>query len=352
MEQQLKEIIAAGIKAPSGDNCQPWRFRVLKDRIELFNVPERDTSLYNFRQRASLVAHGACVENMLIAARALGFSAELSAFPNPGEDQHVATLTLQPAPEPTPDPLYGAISERTINRKKYAGAALAADAAERLEKAAQGVPGARLILLRERAKVAAAADVVALSDRLVFENPLLHGFLFHQIRWTAAQAEASGDGLDLRTLELAPPDRLLFPLLKNFGLVNLLGKFGVTGIIAANARKLMLSASAAGVIVIKDTSPESWLAAGRLLERVWLEATRQGLAFHLMTGITLLVQSCRDGASDGLSQGNRALVARADALLSEMSAGAAPVALLFRVGTCAGPSARSLRQGVDDALIG
>jgi len=350
MDERIKTIITAGTRAPSGDNCQPWRFKLQENRIDLFNVPERDNSLYNFRQRASLVALGACLENMLIAACALGFSAELRTFPDSGAELQVATITLQPT-EPVADPLYNAISERSINRSRYQSSTLTADAARQLEHSAEGIPGARLALFRQRDKIAAAADVVALSDRLVFENPLLHGFLFHQIRWSAAQAEATDDGLDLRTLELAPPDRLLFPLLKNYGLVNLLGKFGVTGIIAANARKLMLSASAAGMIIIDDSSRESWLAAGRLLERVWLETTRQGLAFHLMTGITLLVQRCRDGASEGLSQGNCGLVQQADLLLRGLSASEAPVALLFRVGVSRPPSARSLRKGFD-SLVG
>ena len=350
MDERIRTIIEAGIKAPSGDNCQPWRFLVNKNRIDLFNIPERDTSLYNYKQRASLVAHGACIENMLITARTLGLSAELQQFPTPGDEQHVASITLQPA-ETVADPLYSSISERTINRKKYAGGSLSADAIERLRNSATGVSGAQLILFQERDKIAAAADIVALSDRLVFENKYLHGFLFDHIRWTAAEAEYTQDGLDLRTLELAPPDRLLFPLLKSFGFVSFIGTFGVTKIIAANARKLMLSASAAGMIMIENTSAEAWFNAGRLLERIWLEATRQGLSFHLMTGITLLVQRCRDGATGELTQINSKLVDTADVLLREVTASTSPVALLFRIGASQPPAARSLRKDID-GLIG
>ncbi|MDP3028969.1 MAG: nitroreductase family protein, partial [Deltaproteobacteria bacterium] len=61
------KIVEAGTWAPSGDNCQPWRFTWNGQKLLLFNVLERDTSIYNSRQRASLIAHGAVLENMDIA---------------------------------------------------------------------------------------------------------------------------------------------------------------------------------------------------------------------------------------------------------------------------------------------
>ncbi len=347
MDERIRKIIEAGIKAPSGDNCQPWKFQADENRINLFNVPERDTSLYNYKQRASLVSHGACIENMLIAARKYGFLTELSYFPTPDNQQHVARLSMSDS-ETSDEPLFAAISERSINRKPYQSGVLSPEAADSICQAATNteVPGCSLKLLLGKEKET-AADIVALSDRLVFENPHLHGFLFDHIRWNQEEAEHTRDGLDIRTLELAPQDKVLFPLLKHFGLVKFISIFGATRMIAANARKLMLSASAGGIITIADSSAESWLNAGRILERVWLEATRQGLAFHLMTGITLIVQRVRDGEQNGFSNNNSSLVKQADILLTQASGTELPVALLFRIGVCNQPTARSLRFGVD-----
>ncbi|MBT1070911.1 nitroreductase [Pelotalea chapellei] len=340
MKDYIQKIISAGIMAPSGDNCQPWRFEQDGNRIDLFNVPERDTSLYNYKQRASLIAHGACIENMLISARKHSCRAELKYFPMPENEQHIARLNFTPG-EAEEDPFFTAISARTINRKPYKGGKLPAKAIDNIHQAATGagISGCSLKLLENSAKDA-AADIVALSDRLVFENPLLHRFLFDHIRWNPEEAERTRDGLDIRTLELAPADRMLFPLLKNYDLVRFIRMFGATRVIAANARKLMRSSSAAGIITIADTSPENWLNAGRMLERIWLEATRQGLAFHLMTGITLLVQR---ETTQGLDNSNLSLVKKARILLSKASGSELPLALLFRIGTCDQPTVRSLR---------
>lgn len=51
MKEVIKEILESAIYAPSGENNQPWKFRLKDNGIDVFNVPERDTSLYNFRQQ-------------------------------------------------------------------------------------------------------------------------------------------------------------------------------------------------------------------------------------------------------------------------------------------------------------
>lgn len=48
MEEIIRQIIEAGIRAPSGENSQPWRFLLKGDLIELYNLPERDESLYKW----------------------------------------------------------------------------------------------------------------------------------------------------------------------------------------------------------------------------------------------------------------------------------------------------------------
>ena len=345
MYQLLGKIIEAGTRAPSGDNCQPWRFQAGKNSIDLFNVPSRDNSLYNYRQRASLIALGACIENMLIAAAHLGLETQVAYFPEPDDQQHVARVSLFQGTNLS-DSLYPAIAERTINRKEFSGGALSTVQTLALRASARQVSGATLLLHQDAQKISEAAELVACSDRLVFENPFLHGFLFDHLRWTPAEAENSRDGMDIMTLELAPQNKFIFPLLKHFNFVRLVHGLGATRLIAANARRLMLSASAAGLVSITTGSDVSWLSAGRLLERVWLEATRIGLSFHLMTGITLLLQKVREGDVAGLSKSNLRLLNKAEVLLIKLTGDAASAALLFRVGFCGPPSARSLRKTV------
>ena len=68
MEETIRKILEESVYAPSGENCQPWKFAVDGSSIHIFNVPEADTSLYNFEQKGSYVAHGALIETIVIVA--------------------------------------------------------------------------------------------------------------------------------------------------------------------------------------------------------------------------------------------------------------------------------------------
>lgn len=337
-----QELLKAAVQAPSGDNSQPWRFEVKGDQILIFNLPERDTSLYNYRQRASLVAHGALIENMVIAAGAAGYSADITIFPDAAAPDLIALVKLQPGS--TGDArLVPAIALRCTNRRKYDGTPVTDDERQALLHAADGLPGS-IVLTGSEEEQSAVADVMALNDRLVFENQHLHAFLFDHIRWDDREACETLDGLDIKTLDLEPPDRLMFPLLKNWSLVKILASMGVPRIIAANARKQAMSAGALGAVIISGSSDRDYIDAGRIIERVWLEATLRGLSFQLMTGITFLMQRVADGEMGQLAPGHIQLVRESRIRLANvMGKGEGIVAVMFRVGRSNPPSARSLR---------
>jgi nitroreductase len=88
----IMEIIKAGTWAPSGLNNQPWRFVVVKKkelRLELAKLTRYQSVLENapvaiaaFVDRAAMYhdvkdhqAMGACIQNMLLAAHAMGLGA-------------------------------------------------------------------------------------------------------------------------------------------------------------------------------------------------------------------------------------------------------------------------------------
>lgn len=91
-EQEIKEILAAGMQAPSAGNGQPWHFVVVQDKKLLKKIPSIHPYA-SMAEEASLAvivcgdsAHekykgfwvqdcSAAVENMLLAAHALGLGA-------------------------------------------------------------------------------------------------------------------------------------------------------------------------------------------------------------------------------------------------------------------------------------
>jgi len=344
-DQIVSDILQAAVAAPSGDNCQPWRYSVQDDVIRLYNIPGRDVSQFNAKQRASYIALGAFIENAVTAASAHRLTGQVTYFPTKADPDLVATIRLTPS-SGVDEPLARAIGERCTNRRRYQGGILSPEQQQALVASVSPFPQARVRLFsgEDQKRI---AQVIGLNDRLVFENRDLHAFLFDHIRWNAAEAEQTRDGLDIRTLELAAPDALAFRLFKSYDLVQLFNLVGGSRIIAANARKLALSAAAIGVISLEGTGPEQYLACGRAMERVWLEATRQKLAFQLMTGITCLMGRVMDGDPGSLNPAHAALVREAYLKLSTLleSDRETPM-IIFRTGHAGEPSVRSLRLPV------
>jgi hypothetical protein len=65
MLPEIKEILELAVNAPSGHNSQPWRFVIQDNTIQIFNIPDKDKTLFNWKQKGSLTAHGTLIENIV-----------------------------------------------------------------------------------------------------------------------------------------------------------------------------------------------------------------------------------------------------------------------------------------------
>ena len=111
-------LLQAAIQAPSGDNAQPWRFRLTGNDIHVFLNPETDVSFFNVRQIASIIACGAALENIRIAAASMGLVSSVQILPEGAQENLMATARIQPG-EQAPDPLARHIWTRCTNRRPY-----------------------------------------------------------------------------------------------------------------------------------------------------------------------------------------------------------------------------------------
>lgn len=343
MKDTIRQIIAAGITAPSGDNCQPWRFCIGPDLIDVYNLPERDRSLYSWGQRASLVAHGALAENMRIAAAHLGYRADITWFPEPQTPELVTRVRLEPG-ERVQGPLYPAMFKRATNRKPYRDTPLSSEQQAQLSQVPGQVGGGRLLLAQEPAARAILGRVASTNETILFENRPMHSFFFGHINWTEQQDADRRHGMHIGTLELPPPARLGFKVFRRWDALQVLNKVGLSKLVAIGNGKLYGTGAAIGAVVMEDRSPESFLTAGRLLERVWLAATAMGLSLQPLTGIMFLMNRIAAGDAAELSPAHAALISDAYRQAADvLGTGAAPIALMFRIGHAPSPSARTSR---------
>lgn len=352
MNDKIFKVLERGTLAPSGDNCQPWKLEVDGSAVRLFNLPDKDTSLYNYRQKASLIAHGAFLENIAIAAPEFGLQAEFELFPDPENKNLVARIFFTEAEASAADPLFDYLEQRSTNRKAYRSAVVSQDQRQALAASVADMTGISLYLSKDQQEKDELAGILAKNDHLVLENPNLHRFLFDHLRWSEEEVRRTADGMDIRSLELPLMDRLAFKFLRNWNTVQLMNSFqALSKKVTKQAEHQCRSAGIIGLVAVEGVSDNDFIKGGRAMQRVWLEATRQGLQLQPMAGLALLICRVRQGATDELETRHVEMIRDVDKKLSQIfGCGDETMIMLFRAGEGEPPSVESLRKPLDQVV--
>ena len=274
------DILRAGIAAPSADNSQPWRFAWSGDDLDVRIDAGRSGGVSDTRYVLSDLAAGACLENMLIRAQSLGYVADLQSFPRPEDALHVARLRWRrDAACDQAEPLAAAIERRHTDRHFPWRGPITDDTQARLNAQAELIPGQRLWWPRTPDARKAALNVIRQAEALRFGSPMLHAELFSSIRFGAGWQGACEEGLAPATLAVEAPMRPVFSMLRRPALMTLFNRLGAASILGWRSAWLPIRLSPGlCLLVIPSTTRADVLAAGRALQRVWLQATLEGLS--------------------------------------------------------------------------
>ncbi|MCQ8105135.1 hypothetical protein NP590_13550 [Methylomonas sp. SURF-2] len=349
-KQLINKILEAAVQAPSGDNVQPWRFEVSDDfcRIDLYNRPELDDSYYNYQQVASYIAHGALIENIVIASGHLGCTVKINLFPDQNNANLVATIELGAA-KPVDNSLYAAIFARETNRLHYQNNLLLVEDLQKFVEAIKPIEGVSAYFANDRKTIKKLAKVLTLNDRLVFERKDIHGFLFSKIRWNKKQILETRDGMPVGVLGLNTFERLFFPFLRFWWFVNFANYMGLSHIIGVKCWYNCQNVSLIGQLVVKNADCYGFIQAGRAMQRVWLEAARQGLGFQPIVGLPLLIYRAKVNALDKFSEKHRCQIDRAQKKLADLLGMDKSETLIvgFRIGSSRPQETKTLRKVVE-----
>jgi nitroreductase len=342
-DDAVRQIIASGMLAPSGDNMQPWQVRWDGATLAVTIDPTRDRSLYNYRCHASLIALGALIENIVIAARQQQLVTDVQLAAD-GDLLIAATLRFDRA-SIEPDPLFPSIAGRCTNRKPYRRTPLTAEVVNAIQASNPTDGLSTLLFIQDAAALRIVAEAASLNDRLLFEVAALHDGLFECIRWTAKDAERTRDGLFVKTLELgvAAPG---FKAMRSWTLVRILNLIGASRSTTFYSFRTFMRSSAFAFLQMKSRSREAFVEGGRRMQRIWLTATSLGLSLQPMAGTLYLLQYLGPDGKNVLGASQLTLLEKARSLFSQvlpLDERQSPI-LLFRLGYGAPPSATSLRR--------
>ncbi len=351
-KDQLERVLRAGVCAPSGDNVQPWKFEWDGDALYVINDPTRDTSLYNVKQLASFIAHGALLENIGIAAAHEGFLVEEELFPqgkvNEKKECIVARIVFHEGTLQEGDTsLFSYIKERATNRNPYSPAPLVEDFWKSVPREV-GIDGVRLIWVTDEEKRNSLARYASVNERVVFENQFLHSFLFQHVYWPDEDGKRE-DGFSVKTFELPRMGELFFKISRNWDRLKYLNRFmKFSQFVSRENEKLYRSGGVMGAFVVEaGANPHYAVYAGKTLQKIWLTASKFQAWIQPITGIPLLAMRFRTEGSKHFSSFHRSLIQDAYTSMGDVLSLSQNEFLffLFRLGKAErNPSARTFRR--------
>ena len=348
-----EQILDLARWAPSGDNTQPWRFEIRSDREILVHAHDtRDHVVYDLDGWASQLSHGALLETIALAATRFGYAARASLLSEDARGHIVYRVVLEADRSIAEDPLVAAIEERVVQRRPMRTSALSAEQYAALARAAEPYAVKWFASLRQRWRM---ASLNARNSHIRLTIP--EAFAVHRdvIAWNCTTsddrlpaASLGADPLLLAVMRVAMSSWSRVDFMNRYLAGTLLPRFGMDLVPG-----LLCSAHFALVAPQESQSMADRVAAGRAVQRFWLQCTRLGL--QLQPGYTPLVfaRYAREGRRFTSDSHAYATAGEIDRRLSGLLGPEAAVRTVFlgRIGPARPVKGRSLRLPLDRLIV-
>jgi hypothetical protein len=203
-------VIHTAVLAANAHDTQPWRFQIGSDRIDVYADGDRHLGAMDPFRREMHLSLGCALENAVLIARSLGYTADLRTCGGQlqeggvrDEERHVASIGLRQQRADV-SPLAAAIPHRHTNRSPYQGdRSIPIDMLQQLDSLASGA-GPRLIWITDpAARHDFAAATIAATETIVADSVMIAD----SDRWfraTDAEIDLHRDGPTLYCAGLSP----------------------------------------------------------------------------------------------------------------------------------------------------
>lgn len=346
MKDSIKNIIKQSINAPSGSNSQPWEFIVSKDnKIKIKYLPFKDHPILNYKNRGTLIACGALIENILITASHYGFESELQIKDDFQNDIIAEIILKENGKDYFGKDLFEYIQSRTTNRKKFSKEKIKEEDKNYLFSDVSKYGDFKIYTIEDEENIKNAASYLAFDTYLNFKNKQLHEILFKEILFDDKKAQSGEPGLYIKTMEFPKPQIPIVKLLKNRKIFEFLDKLiKMSQNIYKDTIKMYSSAGALVAITTPNTQKD-FINLGRLLENIWLKTMKLNLSLHLITGILFFWQQANYGIKNIFNEKEIELINKSYQNVKNIfGAKEDIIGLIFRIGKSDPPSAKSIKK--------
>lgn len=288
--RDFKEMIEAAIKAPSGHNTQPWKFKMFEDRIEIIPDYTKTLDIVDANNRELFISLGCATENLTIAASNLGYESILE-IANTGDIKiHLNKSDI------LADPLFTEIDKRQTNRNVYESKIIADNI---LQRCLQVMPKEDKIHIYSWQNSSTQFDTLAKyimeGNIRQLEDQNFKDELKSWMRYNNKSAESTNDGLSYDVFG-APnlPQFISKPIMSSFLNSKKQNK---------TDKAKIESSSHFILFTTTDNDVQTWIRLGMYMERFILNLTKENIV-HSYINQPCEVEELRNNLSKELFLNN------------------------------------------------
>ena len=293
--KDVRHLVSAAILAPSKNNSQPWKWYFSNSCLFLFAENEDPAPFFDFKGVSTFIANGAAIENLELEANKRNIGVKVHLLPLTDYKKLVAVIQFTDIPEVLPKPrdkdgLANYIPYRFTNRNPGNKEEINKNKLDKLRKSVSSVKGAELIIKDNPEDIQKIASILGVCDRIKLLYEPSHFEFFSKLRWSNDECARSGDGVHIDSMGLSPAEIIMLKMIKKQDVIRFLSNLKGGQALEFSARHSISSSSAIGLITVPNFTPLNHVLAGKATQRMWLTATKSGIALQpLQTTITQFI---------------------------------------------------------------
>lgn len=351
LKKTIRLVLEEAIKAPSGDNIQPWKMVLQNNLLTVAFDPERVQGLLDWRRIPTLLSLGCLVESIRICASGKGLGVDIRFEETP---EFRVLVHFSPSSLPS-DPLYHKFPHRLVDRRVYRGGSLSDPLFQAVLDEMKAFQAFGLDF--SGPKTEGLIPFLKKAEGLLFSHERPHRELYKWIRFSPAERDRTRDGFYWKNLGVNFIQSRVLKLFKNYRLQKFFNPLFLTFFLSLSGRN-MKSSAGFGCIKGRNLAPETAMTSGRLFLRIWTVLNGGGYALQPYTiSIVHALWSKTNDFPEEIKPAFRGLAREGEKIIKEgfhLKEDEYPL-MLFRTGlapkTPLPSDARTLRRPLEDILM-
>lgn len=278
--QTLEKILKQAATAPTGDNCQPWRFAWDGSKLTVFHDEQRAVHSLNRNNHASLLSLGCLSKLLSLSAKQHGHESTLTLLPDAGtERREWASVTLKEGAKA--EPLANVISLRHTDRRPYKGGSVEHPIFSTIVGAAEQCRQTKVHVISKYSSE--LLNYLGGLDGFIWTDQKLQADVMRWIRFSATEMEGTLDGMPWQTLGVSYLESRLLEKCRSWSVQKVFNRSGFVWNMKKMVQKHIRSSAALLLFTSTRTDASALVEAGELFCESWLHLNGAGYGVQPLT---------------------------------------------------------------------